>query len=331
MHSVIVACSLFLIGGTTVVSLWLLSRLAQSTLSTRLGADRSLRRTRQAGKAVNSLHRGVHLRKIYPVEDETDTDIDLIAIHGLDAKSPGTWTWEDPRNPEKRANWLQDAHMLPSKVGRARIFTCDWPSELLQPSDSVQKTVEEFALLLLDGIQRRLPRTSGDRPILFVASCLGGIILIKALVEARENHPVKTATRGIIFLGTPFRGTSFQEVASWAEPGLKALAKVQGQEVSSLLDSVKGPTVDLDALRRRFTDLFRDRDPPCYVFNFYELGKTSLTRKLFPWLPRWLCRQKVVRNVQNSPLTRSTVMITPYLQVTNTCSIHSWSGVRQRP
>lgn len=29
--------------------------------------------------------------------------------------------------------------MLPSEVVAARIFTCDWPAALLQPSDLVQK------------------------------------------------------------------------------------------------------------------------------------------------------------------------------------------------
>jgi len=83
--------------------------------------------------------------------------------------------------------------MLPSQVERVRIFTCDWPADLLPQSDLVQKTVEEYALLLLDGIQRRPLATNDrarreERPILFVASCLGGIILAKALVDAGEEH-----------------------------------------------------------------------------------------------------------------------------------------------
>jgi len=102
--------------------------------------------------------------------------------------------------------------MLPSQVERVRIFTCDWPADLLPQSDLVQKTVEEYALLLLDGIQRRPLATNDrarreERPILFVASCLGGIILAKALVDAGEEHlSLRRATRGIVFLATPFRG-----------------------------------------------------------------------------------------------------------------------------
>lgn len=113
--------------------------------------------------------------------------------------------------------------MLPSKVEGVRIFTCDWPSDLLQPSDLVQKTEEELARLLFEDIRRRVPATSDqvDRPILFIASCLGGIILMKALVGAGETyHSVRRATRGIVFLATPFRGTSFRKVEAWAKRGL---------------------------------------------------------------------------------------------------------------
>lgn len=115
-----------------------------------------------------------------------------------------------------------------------------------------------------------------------------GIILIKALVIAghsSEYAVVRQSTRGIVFLATPFRGTSFQDVADWAEPGLRAWALIRGQKVSSLLDDVKGSTFHLEELVRKFTHLCHDKDYPCQVITFYELGLTSLHRK-FPlsWL-----------------------------------------------
>jgi poly(3-hydroxyalkanoate) synthetase len=191
--------------------------------------------------------------------------------------------------------------MLPESVDRARIFTCDWPADLLEPSDLVQKTIEEYALLLLEGIQRVLFENGArrkDRPIVFIASCLGGIILTKALVRADDKrssyYRLRRAVRGIVFLATPFRGTSFQDVAAWAEPGLKARASIQDRKVSRLLDSVKGSTFDLEELVRKFTQLCQDKDNPCEVFNFYELRTTSLPLKVFPWLPAWFRQEKQV-------------------------------------
>lgn len=89
-----------------------------------------------------------------------------------------------------------------------RIFYCDWPADLYEQPDLVQTTVDKFALLLLAGIKRRLLEVD-DRPILFIASCLRGVILMKALVDAGigdDYISVRRVTCGIIFLATPFRG-----------------------------------------------------------------------------------------------------------------------------
>ncbi|KAL7797071.1 armadillo-type protein [Trichoderma afarasin] len=239
-------------------------------------------------------HKGVRLTQIYPLPGaDAETDIDIIAIHGLDTKSPDSWVWKS-KPPHEDVNWLASPQMLPGRIGRARIFTCDWPADLFEQPDLIQKTAKVFARLLLAGIKRRpLPRArhkkKKDRPIIFIASCLGGIILIKALLIA--DHPpseytaIRQSTRGIVFLATPFRGTSFQDVANWAEPGLRTWALIRGQKVSNLLDSVKGSTFHLEELVRSFTQLCQDKDYPCQVTTFYETGMTSLHRK-FPlsWL-----------------------------------------------
>ncbi|KAK2598181.1 hypothetical protein QQS21_005658 [Conoideocrella luteorostrata] len=237
---------------------------------------------------------GVHLLQIHPhLDSDVETDVDIIAIHGLDTKSPDTWIWKSKRpDSNNNVNWLADRSMLPSRVGQARIFTCDWPAGLFERSDLIQKRIEELARLLLDGIQRRArPLATNsysegdDRPIIFIASCLGGIILIKALVMAdHEYRCLRRATKGIVFLATPFGGTSFQDVARWAEPGLKAWASIQGQKVSRLLQSVKGSTFNLDELVRGFTQVCRDNNLD-QVMTFYETGKTNLYQKVFPYLP----------------------------------------------
>ncbi|KAM0522339.1 hypothetical protein ACHAPE_001928 [Trichoderma viride] len=238
--------------------------------------------------------RGVSLTQVHPSPGaDADTDIDIIAIHGLDTKSPDTWISRS-NYPNEDVNWLACPRMLPERIGPARIFTCDWPADLLEQPNLIQKTAEEFARLLLAGIKRRpLPTKTGyakgkDRPIVFIASCLGGIILIKALVIAgnsSEYAVVRQSTRGIVFLATPFRGTSFKDVAGWAEPGLRAWASIRDQKVSNLLNDVKRSTFCLEELVRNFTRLCHDKGYPCQVVTFYELGLTSLHRK-FPlsWL-----------------------------------------------
>ena len=161
--------------------LWLLRTLAHANAAPRSRLEGSSRQTHRAQDPTRSPQRGAHLRQVYPTKDDPEEDgpgpdIDIIAIHGLDTNSEKTWTWV--RNGSK-VNWLADPHMLPSRIKRVRIFTYDWPANLLQPSDLVQKTQDEFAILLFEEIRSRIQITghhtrSEDRPILFIASCLGG-------------------------------------------------------------------------------------------------------------------------------------------------------------
>ncbi|KAH0565281.1 hypothetical protein GP486_001331, partial [Trichoglossum hirsutum] len=227
---------------------------------------------------------GARLTQIYPHDMNTETNVDIIAIHGLDTKSPDTWIWKSKHPNESDVNWLADPHMLPSKVGPARIFTCDWPADMLQKS--VPTTLEESAQVLLYSIRRHLTanrRAREDRPILFIASCLGGIILIKAL-EIDDNYDsgssdlpsLRRMIHGVVFLATPFGGTAFKDIPDiiW-----KAWALLQDQTVTALIDYTKESTPDLSRLVGKFVQLQQDKD--YHVFTFWEANTTVLLRKFY--------------------------------------------------
>ncbi|PON23867.1 hypothetical protein TGAM01_v207195 [Trichoderma gamsii] len=247
-------------------------------------------------------NRGVSLTQVHPSPGaDADTDIDIIAIHGLDTKSPDTWISRSDY-PNEDVNWLACPRMLPERIGPARIFTCDWPADLLEQPDLIQKTAEEFARLLLAGIKRRpLPTKTGyakgkDRPIVFIASCLGGITLIRALVIAghsSEYAVVRQSTRGIVFLATPFRGTSFQDVADWAEPGLRAWTSIRGQKLvdssSATLDIVTDPL----PLNRRHVMMNKFNDPEdpdyqCVVGKIEEILQDIRTNSPLDDADAWI-------------------------------------------
>jgi hypothetical protein len=253
--------------------------------------------------------RGARLHQVNPLghsADKDDSGVDIVAIHGLDTTSPNTWTFKEEGKAD--VNWLADKHMLPAEVSNVRIFTCDWPAELFQASYQTPDKIEELARLLLAGIRGRHACTSSeatrDRPILFIASCLGGVILMKALVIAEGEHrSVREATRGVIFLATPFLGTSFIDVAKWAEPGLRAWASIQDRQVSGILGWVS-QNWDLEELVRKFTTLCTGDGStalsPVIVFTFYEKQTTDLTKKipLSGWLSYFFPQEKLVRATQ---------------------------------
>lgn len=256
---------------------------------------------------TQSTRQGVRLCQVYPKEGKEGTDIDIIAIHGLDTKSPDTWIWKpqdsngsrnDNSSHISEVNWLTDRGMLPAVVGPARIFTCDWPASFFVDQDTIQMTTIELARSLLLSIQSER-RKDMDRPILFIASCLGGVILTQAMVvAAKQNSDYQSlwrATRGIVFLATPFRGTAFQDIADVAITLMDGYARLAGRSVTTLLHSVKGSTHFLEELVGEFTREYRQRDQTCKLAIFYETRKSNLLRNgLPPWLANRLKEPKLV-------------------------------------
>lgn len=197
----------------------------------------------------------INLRLASSPISEAEADVDIVAIHGLGTTSPDTWIWKKTQGNTHGVNWLEDSEMLLNKVGSARIFTSDWPANLFVSQDSIQPTIIELARNLLLDIRSKLGEI--DRPILFIASCLGGIIVTQAVVDAAKQnsdyHSLWRATRGIVFLATPFRGTAFQDIAILAVASMNNVARLAGQSLTTLLDSVKGSTPFLEELVGDFT------------------------------------------------------------------------------
>lgn len=259
-----------------------------------------------ASTSGSNQKRDALLHQVNPLAQEDVTKgvgVDIIAIHGFDTDSPNTWIHKE--KGEVDVNWLEDEHMLPAEVSNVRIFTCNWPAELFQQSNRDPDKIEELARLLLAGILGRGSLTTNrNRPILFIASCFGGVVLMKALVMAEGYFsPVQEATRGIIFLATPFNGTSFSDIAKWADPGLKAWASIRGRQVSGVLDWVS-PKWDLDELVREFTILYTKRlmEPiPFEISTYYEKQYTDLSTKVFVlgFVPFLFTRSKQVSDRAN--------------------------------
>jgi hypothetical protein len=244
----------------------------------------------------------VDLRQVYPgINEAVETEFDIIAIHGLDTKSPDTWTWRDPEDSKGAGvNWLSD--LLPRKFPKARIFTCDWPADIFRTKDTIESTTEELARKLLLGIKARDIPTE-DRPILFIASCLGGLVLNQALVLAEKQESGYTAvweaTKGIIFLATPFRGTAFEQVARKAVFFLNGYAKLSKKQVTNLLSSTTTSSLFLQELVGNSTTTYQQRKDDCRLAIFYETKKGNLLRKVLPhWLadvlnePRQVCAKR---------------------------------------
>jgi hypothetical protein len=115
------------------------------------------------------------------------TACSIVAIHGLDGHRERTWT------DNNGTLWLRD--LLPDEVPNARIFTYGYDARTQARGPISQHTIHEIAQGLVGDLvrERRASKVSSNchlgfstayfdgqtenRPIIFVAHSLGGIVL----------------------------------------------------------------------------------------------------------------------------------------------------------
>ncbi|KAM4068139.1 NB-ARC domain-containing protein [Hirsutella rhossiliensis] len=229
--------------------------------------------------------RRLGLNQVYPNEEGDAShiqDIDIVAIHGLDTHSPRAWVaWTRDRDPTSgQVHWLQDEHMLPAVMPQARIFTYDWNANF--DRDAATQGLLGHADGLLENLHmRRSKDGSNDRPIIFVASCFGGLLLCRALHRASASHspyqPILRATVGVAFLGTPFQG-SHDGFLTATQLRLNVAAASGGETASELLkylDKHDDQRRQLDDVVQQFCEMTSSDMFKFPIICFYETHRTD--------------------------------------------------------
>ncbi|PWY81718.1 TPR-like protein [Aspergillus sclerotioniger CBS 115572] len=167
--------------------------------------------------------------------------------------------------------------MLPRIIPQSRIMVYNYDSRwhMDAPKTRLQLCGEE----LVHSVHRF--RNGINRPIIFIGHSLGGNVIQHGLLFA-DNHDqfsyMPSVTVGLIFLGTPFRGSKMQSYANIAVQSLAMMASHGG--------IIQDLTYDNPALTDRlhaFCNLQRkERLPTCC---FFKLRETSYGRKL--GVPGW--------------------------------------------
>jgi hypothetical protein len=174
-----------------------------------------------------------------------------------------TWTSGDKL-------WLKD--FLPSQLPNAQILLFGYNSNVAFET-SMAGIREQAASLLGRLVSKR--EDIEERPIIFVAHSLGGIIVKQALVEAKLNgafETIRDATYGIAFFGTPHQGGNFAELGDIVASIVRvALRNVK----NTFMEALKKDSPLLGTL----TDDFRHQLEDYYVLSFYEtlqMGKLGV-------------------------------------------------------
>ncbi|KAL8870709.1 MAG: hypothetical protein Q9174_003308 [Haloplaca sp. 1 TL-2023] len=167
------------------------------------------------------------IRLACPEPDKNKVIVDIVFIHGLGGDSKRTWTVGD-------CCWPLD--LLPKDITKARVFSFGYPANITSFWGPPSKTdigdhADSLRWALLD---ERLD--CSNRPIIFVAHSLGGLVCAEAILRAKQTADgdmatIADTTHGIAFLGTPHRGSN---EAKWAEVGRKIYA-LMGDTNNTLL------------------------------------------------------------------------------------------------
>ncbi|KAK3382531.1 hypothetical protein B0T24DRAFT_17414 [Lasiosphaeria ovina] len=189
---------------------------AESILDTTLGPEQIL-------KVVNGVRDGLVLDKDFlgltPLNDaaEGGHEHDFIAISGIGSHPFGSW---QAHGGDKRFMWLRDA--LPTTFPFTRVLLYGYKTEL-QNSKSFQR-IPDIARTLITFIESLSRSSERQRPIVFIAHSLGGIVLQEALVQlthtishVKDLGYLLEKVVGAIFFGVPNQGMAIEHLLSLAD------------------------------------------------------------------------------------------------------------------
>ncbi|KAH8682825.1 hypothetical protein BGZ60DRAFT_398796 [Tricladium varicosporioides] len=191
--------------------------------------------------------------------------IDIIAVHGLNPKGKNNHainTWTKKRGGSNRI-WLQDD--LPRDMPDARVLLYEYDSFPVLTSTKTRFVHQASDLLYCLDMERD---TCPDRPLIFLAHSLGGILVKQALVNA-NNDPsyigIKNSTRGLAFFGTPHAGGN-DTLVSFGRSCAAIVNAVTGSAPNDLMEVVSSGSLYTDILQ----DTWRHQLNDYRIISFYE-------------------------------------------------------------
>lgn len=187
------------------------------------------------------------------VHDNAGATVDICFVHGLTGNRDTTWTANGQAQP-----WPQT--LLAPQLTTARILTYGYDAYVVKRSvASSNRLIDHASNLLNDLTTDRASHNASDRPLIFVAHSLGGMVCKEAILQSRNNpeghlKKIFECTKGIIFIGTPHMGSW---MADWARLPASALGVVKSTN-KSLLKVLETDNQLLESVQVRFLGMIRD-------------------------------------------------------------------------
>lgn len=200
--------------------------------------------------------------------DCSGATVDICFIHGLTGDRTSTWTARGESIP-----WPKT--LLPLELHTARILTYGYDAYVVRNTVAGTNNLLRHANNLLNDLTTdRSLHNSSTRPLLFVTHSLDGLVCKKAILLSRGNpeahlRGIFNCTKGIIFMGTPHKGSW---MAKWASLPASALSLMKSTN-TSLLKILKTDNQLLEDIQNDFLLMIRElreRNRRLEVTCFYE-------------------------------------------------------------
>lgn len=152
--------------------------------------------------------------------------------------------------------WLRD--LLPKEFPQARIITWGYDVEIGQitTASSQLSLLHHSQNLLSDLAMLRSSEAQMQKPLVFIAHSLGGIVVKDALSlpgnEKKLSNKVLPATVGVVFLGTPHHGS---DAASLGKIAFDISRIIWKKPNTQILESLKRNSEVLERISKSFGQL----------------------------------------------------------------------------
>ncbi|KAK1760561.1 ankyrin repeat-containing domain protein [Echria macrotheca] len=188
------------------------------------------------------------------LHDCPDAVVDICFVHGLNGNRESTWTADGQSKP-----WPET--LLPQKLKKARVLTYGYDAYTVRGSAVSLNRLSGHATNLLNDLStEREGAGASSRPLIFVAYSLGGLVCKKAILLSRnkpERHlqSIFNSTKGVVFIGTPHRGSWMADYASVAA-SIVGLATLTTRN-NWVLDFLKADSQLLESIQEDFWSMIR--------------------------------------------------------------------------
>ncbi len=191
--------------------------------------------------------------------------IDLIFVHGLGGGSRKTWS----KTSSITHYWPQQWLPKDSAFKNLRVHSFGYDSDWSKGKDNCLN-IHHFGKSLLGEMSTSPVLGDADTPIVLIGHSMGGLVIKKAYMLARQDSAYETLTKRfhtIYFLATPHRGSNSAKLLhDILQITYSSIAYVGGLERGS-------------GAIQAINDEFRNHSTDTNLWSFYETQK--LTRGVF--------------------------------------------------